>query len=97
AHHLAVAGVAKAADHAVSAAYRLDLEHGPLTWLVGLVEALGDNAVESAAAGAEPALGDPAIARGRGQEQRGSGVFPRAACRGCRLHEPLKPLPAIFQ
>jgi len=65
-----VGGVAEAADHAVGGAQAFHLHHRPLARLIGLVELLGDDAVELAAAGAsQPLLRIGAPARGRRQAQ----------------------------
>ena len=59
---LALGRVAEAADHAVRRAQLLDLEHRPLAGPIGLVAALGDDAVERAAGQVEPRQGDRAVA-----------------------------------
>ncbi len=57
AHPLASLFVAETADHAVGGAQAFDLEHGPLARGVGVVQLLGDHAVERHARAGEPAPG----------------------------------------
>src|SRR5207248_9287891 len=67
--------IAEAADDAGGGALLLDLDHRPLAWTVGLVEAFGDHAVQRSAAAPQPAKGRiPIRCRGR-QEQALSTVL----------------------
>ena len=75
---LAVRGVAEAADDAVGGAQAFHLHHRALAGAIGLVEALGDDAVQLAAAGAlQPAFGLGALSVAG--DRRSDGASPSVA------------------
>lgn len=86
ADHGLLRGVTEASHDAVGGAGRLDLHHRPLARKVGLVEALGDDAVEGAAAALQPAeRGVAVLSRGGKLEARRFGRAVETLERGAAL------------
>src|SRR4051794_22127910 len=80
--------IAVAADDTVCRALLFDFDHRPLAWAVRLVEPLGDDAVERAAAALQPFESGGAINRRRREDQARNAVLGKEA---------LKSLPALAE